>query len=93
VKKSQKRVGAKPGHKAGVRPLVENPKPVIEAKVERHANCDANLAGVAPDRIIRHRVEELPAVRRLVIERKGPDFAYAANAYWLLFTWLYVIYR
>jgi transposase len=66
--KSQKRVGAKPGHKAALRPLVENPDRVIEAKVRECANCHANLEGVAPDRVVRHQVEELPIVRRLVIE-------------------------
>lgn len=66
--KSQKRVGAKLGHKAAVRPLVENPDRVIEAKVRECANCHANLAGVTPDRIVRHQIEELPIVCRLVIE-------------------------
>jgi transposase len=67
-KKSQKRVGAKPGHKSATRPLVEKPDRVIEAKVEQCANCHADLHGVPPDRIILHQIEELPLARSLVIE-------------------------
>jgi transposase len=69
-KKSQKRVGAQPGHEAATRPLVENPDRVIEAKVRQCANCHADLNQVAPDRIVRHQIEELPVVRRLVIETR-----------------------
>lgn len=67
-KKSQKRVGAKPGHKAATRPLVENPDRVIEAKVKQCKNCHADLHAVVPDRIVRHQIEELPIMRTIVIE-------------------------
>ncbi len=67
-KKSQKRVGARPGHKAATRPLVENPDRVIEVKVEQCANYHADLRAVSPNQVIRHQIEELPIVRTLVIE-------------------------
>jgi len=67
-KKSQKRVGAKPGHKAATRPLVEKPDRIIEAKVEQCTNCHADLRAVPPNHVIRHQIEELPIVRTLVIE-------------------------
>jgi len=67
-KKSQKRVGAKPGHKLATRPLVEKPDRVIEAKAERRPNCHADLHAVVPGRIIRHQIEELPMTRTIVIE-------------------------
>ncbi len=41
---------------------------MIEAKVEQCANCHADLHAIAPDRIVRHQIEELPIVRTLVIE-------------------------
>jgi len=67
-KKSGRRVGAKPGHERATRRLVEKPDRVIEAKVERCANCHSDLSQVAPARIIRHQVTELPPVRPIVIE-------------------------
>src|SRR2546422_395595 len=68
AKKSSRRVGAKPGHERATRPLVEKPDRVIEVKVEKCANCHADLSQVTPDRIIRHQVTELPPVRPIVIE-------------------------
>jgi len=67
-KKSQKRVGAKPGHQAATRPRVDNPDRVIEAKVKQCNNCHADLHAVVPDRMVRHQIEELPIMRTIVIE-------------------------
>jgi len=67
-KKSGKQVGAKPGHERATRPLVENPDRVIEAKVERCANCHTELSQTPPARIIRHQITELPPARPIVIE-------------------------
>lgn len=67
-KKSGRRVGAKPGHERAIRPLVENPDRVIEAKVEKCANCHADLSRTLPARIIRHQITELPPARPVVIE-------------------------
>jgi transposase len=67
-KKSDKRVGAKPGHKRATRPLVEKPDRVIEAKVEKCANCHVDLSQVTSAQIIRHQITELPPVSPIVIE-------------------------
>ena len=69
-KTSRKRVGARPGHPLATRPLVEKPDQVIELKLERCANCHADLHAIAPDRILRHQIEELPVMRPLVIETR-----------------------
>jgi transposase len=53
--------------------LVEKPDRVIEAKVERCANCHADLNQVAPARIIRHQVTELPPVGPIVIETQTQE--------------------
>jgi len=67
-KRSGRRVGAKPGHERVTRPLVEKPDRVIEAKVEKCANCQADLSQAPPDRIIRHQITELPPACPVVIE-------------------------
>ena len=66
--KPSKRVGARPGHAAATRPLVEKPDRVIEVKVAQCANCHTDLQGLTPTRIVRHQLEELPVARPLVIE-------------------------
>jgi transposase len=67
-KRSGRRRGAKPGHERATRPLVENPDRVIEVKVEKCANCQADLSQTPPARIIRHQITELPPTRPVVIE-------------------------
>jgi transposase len=69
-RRSGKRVGAKPGHERATRPLVENPDRVIEVKVEKCANCHADLSQTPPARIIRHQITELPPTRPVVIETR-----------------------
>ena len=66
--KSQKRVGAKPGHQAAHRPLMENPDRVIEIKVEKCPVCCTDLREISPLQIIRHQITELPQTRPVVIE-------------------------
>jgi transposase len=41
---------------------------VIEVKVEKCANCHADLSQTPPDRIIRHQITELPPTQPVVIE-------------------------
>ena len=67
-KRSGRRGGAKHGHERAIRPLVEKPDQVIEAKVEKCANCQADLSRTPPARIIRHQLTELPPARPVVIE-------------------------
>ena len=68
--KASKRIGAKPGHVAATRPLVENPDQVIEVKAEHCAHCHTDLRDCEPVRVIRHQLTELPVVRPLVIETR-----------------------
>lgn len=67
-RKLGRRVGAKPGHRSAIRTLVEKPDRVIEVKVEKCANCHADLSQTPPARIIRHQITELPPVCPIVIE-------------------------
>jgi transposase len=67
-KKRRKKHGPPYGHKRAMRPLVENPDQVVEAKVERCAHCQADLAGVPSRLVRRHQVTELPPIRPVVIE-------------------------
>jgi len=69
-KQAAKRVGAKRGHQAATRPLLDNPDKVIEASVAQCANGQRDLRGVAPQQIVRHQLTELPVVRPLVIETR-----------------------
>jgi len=68
-KRSKKR-GAQPGHAKAQRPLVDNPTTVLEARVTECPECGADLRGVAPQRIIRRQVTELPEIRPVVIETR-----------------------
>jgi transposase len=66
--KGAKRIGAKPGHVAATRPLVENPDRIIEVKADHCANCHTDLRDCEPARILRHQITELPVIVPLVIE-------------------------
>jgi hypothetical protein len=88
--KSHQRAGAKPGHQAVIRPLVEQPDRVIEAKVAQCANCYADLHQVAPDRIIRHQLAELPVVRPPLLRRRFTGLAVILNGMIILPTYLAV---
>ena len=60
--------GAKAGHERKVRPLVDKPDQIIEAKVASCAGCGQDLRGVTPDQVIRRQVTELPEIKPAVIE-------------------------
>lgn len=68
--KGSKRRGAKPGHAKAQRPLVDNPDRVIEACVTECLECGADLRAVAPQRVIRRQVTELPEIQPVVIETR-----------------------
>lgn len=63
-----KKRGAQPGHAKAQRPLVDNPNTVLEARVMECPDCGADLRGVAPERILRRQVTELPEICPVVIE-------------------------
>ena len=65
-----RRRGAKRGHPAVTRPLSAQPDQIIEATVERCANCHTDLRGRTPQQIVRHQLTELPVVRPLVLETR-----------------------
>jgi transposase len=46
---------------------------VIEVKVEKCANCHADLSQTPPARIIRHQITELPPTRPVVIETQTQE--------------------
>jgi transposase len=66
--KRGKKRGAQPGHAKAQRSLVDNPDMVIEARVTECPDCGADLRGVAPQRIVRRQVTEVPELRPVVIE-------------------------
>lgn len=68
--KRRKKHGPRFGHQRSIRPLVDNPDQVIEATVERCEHCQSNLSGVGSERVLRHQVTELPAIKPVVIETR-----------------------
>jgi transposase len=67
-RKRPKKRGAKPGDLKAQRPLVDNPARVIEARVTICVACGTDLRAVAPERILRRQVTELPEIHPVVIE-------------------------
>lgn len=62
--------GAKPGHAKVVRPLVDHPDTVLERPVTTCASCGTDLHTVAPRRILRRQITELPEIKPVVIETR-----------------------
>ena len=67
-RKRHRKLGAKPGHAAAQRALINNPSTVIEARVSRCADCGANLRFVKPTRVLRRQITELPEITPVVLE-------------------------
>jgi transposase len=66
--KPKKKHGPPFGHKRSVRELIDNPDRTISAKVEQCEQCQLNLHGIEPEKIVRRQVTELPEYRPIVIE-------------------------
>lgn len=66
--KPKKKHGPPFGHQRSVRELLDHPDQTLSLKVEQCAQCQHDLSGVAPERIIRRQVTELPPLNPLVIE-------------------------
>lgn len=64
----KKRKKNRRGHARQTRPLVDNPDQIIPALVTECQTCQANLANVKPERIIRRQVTEIPPVKPFIIE-------------------------
>jgi len=62
--------GARPGHLKAVRPLVEHPDTVIEARVSQCTHCHADLQHVPALAVVRRQVVELPVVKPVVLETR-----------------------
>jgi len=62
--------GAKPGHMKAVRSLVERPDTVIERPVTTCTHCGTDLHTVAPQRILRRQLTELPEIKPVIIETR-----------------------
>ena len=67
AKKGQPR-GAKPGHTAMTRPLVDTPDRLIEVAPDTCVHCGHDLRGLAPVRTIRRQITELPEIKPVVLE-------------------------
>ena len=66
--KTEKARGAKPGHTAMTRPLVDTPDRIIEVTPETCGRCGHDLRDLAPVRTIRRQITELPDIRPIVLE-------------------------
>jgi transposase len=66
--KPKKKHGPPFGHKRSVRELIDNPNRTISVKVEQCEQCHHDLSEVAPEKIVRRQVTELPEFNPLVIE-------------------------
>lgn len=66
--KPKKKQGPPFGHKRSIRNLIDNPDQTISVKVEQCAQCHHDLSRVAPEKIVRRQVTELPEFKPAVIE-------------------------
>lgn len=66
--KAKKKHGPPFGHKRSIRELIDNPDRTISVKVDQCEQCQQNLRGVEPEKIVRRQVTELPESRPIVIE-------------------------
>ena len=64
----KKKHGPPFGHKRSVRELIDNPDRRISVQVEQCEQCHHDLSGVAPEKIVRRQVTELPESNPVVIE-------------------------
>ena len=64
----KKKHGPPFGHKRSVRELINNPDRRISVQVEQCEQCHHDLSGVAPEKIVRRQVTELPESNPVVIE-------------------------
>ncbi|MBI5030641.1 MAG: IS66 family transposase [Chloroflexi bacterium] len=62
--------GAKPGHVKAVRSLVDHPDSLVESPVTICKRCGTDLHTVAPQRILRRQLTELPEIKPVVIETR-----------------------
>jgi transposase len=73
INKPKKKHGPPFGHKRSVRELIDDPDRIISAKVEQCRQCQKNLHGTEPEKIVRRQVTELPEYRPIVIETQQDE--------------------
>jgi transposase len=66
----RKKHGPPFGHKRSIRELVDDPARIIRAQVEQCEHCHQDLSGLAPEKIVRRQVTELPEFSPVVIETR-----------------------
>jgi transposase len=69
----KKKHGPPFGHKRSVRELVDNPNRTIRVEVEQCEQCHHDLRIVAPEKIIRRQITELPEFNPVVIETQQQE--------------------
>jgi transposase len=69
----KKKHGPPFGHKRSVRELIDIPNRTIRVEVEQCEQCHHDLRGVAPEKILRRQVTELPEFNPIVIETQQPE--------------------
>lgn len=67
-RRKKKKQGAQPGHPKAERALVEKPDSLVEARLTTCTGCGADLRAVAPERVVRRQITELPVLKPVVIE-------------------------
>ncbi len=68
--KPRKKHGPPFGHKRAVRELVDNPDRIIPVEVERCDQCQHDLKGIEPQKVVRRQIAELPEIKPVVIETR-----------------------
>jgi len=63
--KPKKKHGPPFSHKRSIRESIDNPDRTISAKVEQCEQCQKNLRGEEPEKIVRRQITELPEYRQL----------------------------
>ena len=68
--KSDKKPGGQPGHEGKGGKLKDNPDKIIPHTVDLCMECGLDLKDVPADEIVRKQIEDLPAVKTIVIEHR-----------------------
>jgi transposase len=71
--RQRKKLGPPFGHERKTRPWVAQPDQIVEARVAWCTHCQADLRGVASQRVVRHQLTEMPPITPLVIETRQAE--------------------
>ena len=73
VNKGKKKYGPPFGHQRTIRELIDHPDRTISLKVERCERCHHSLKDVAPAKVTRRQITELPVISPVVIETQQDE--------------------